>query len=164
MNIPTPYQEYLEDQKELSALQNKSYTRDIIWSVEHIHRDLESDFMSGWGLKKDAYRRAERLFCKLGSPDRLWDHMSFFQTSALSPLGLGRLVIVTQPYLEPYPIGMPVAKEHSAHSLADFARGIYKHRGIEVVVANEWAYYFPGSASMLLLSFPPIVVEQGVVK
>src|ERR1700735_3858501 len=106
---------------------------------DKLYRELEARFMAAWQFGPD--RR--RLACRLKEnvrirPDRNisgFDHCTFY-TGAND-----RRIVVTQPY------GNDEAALKAGLALDE-------KMSPEIIVATDWAFYFPGHADLIIIKFP----------
>lgn len=103
-----------------------------------LRKKLRQRFMSGFKLKPDRLKVAERLYDRFirtalrPQGDVPFEHKDFFRRD-------GKLVIASQPY------GFDRAE------LERWATDV----GAKFTVANEWGFYYPGRASLFWIEFTP---------
>jgi hypothetical protein len=113
---------------------------------KELSTQLRGEFATAWHLAPDRKKRTEHLHDKLcrlyaETRERLsgLDHCTYYT-------GLhNQRVIVTQPYGEPL-----------AYIEAELKRGLTldDRMSPQVIPATEWAFYYPGHANLIILSFP----------
>ena len=107
-----------------------------------LRKQLETEFMATWGFAPDRLRLGSRLCSTIrsfrkkdGNPIEGFDHYTFYTAAD------DQRVIVTQPY---------------GKFAAQLKRDLTLDKGIapEIIVATQWAFYYPGHADMIVLKFP----------
>ncbi len=105
-------------------------------------KQLEKEFMAAWGSAPDRIRLGSRLCSTIarfrkkdGKPIEGFDHCTFYTAPG------DQRVIVTQPY---------------GKFAAQLKRDLTLDKGVapEIIVATQWAFYYPGHADMIVLKFP----------
>lgn len=130
MNRPTPSAIYREQQQELRELTeaNVPTGRKL-----RLQRSLEKMFVEAWGFDRDHRRLSYGLGMRLQSSGL--DHCTYYAGA------LDERVIVTQPY-----------GEFASELRRDFT--LDDGTAPEVIEASDWAFYYPGHASLVVLVFP----------
>jgi len=102
-------------------------------------RALESDFMRAWGFERARGQAATSIRAMAGRVCEGFDHCTYYHD-----LDSSDTVIVTQPYARAETL---VGKMERALSLGNWLRP-------QVIAAPEWAFYYPGHATLIILKFP----------
>jgi hypothetical protein len=134
-----PEKSYINLQRELQTLMEQKSQPDRRRQLE---AELQSKFMAAWKLQPDRLRLSERLAgvikclpSKTGGTINDIEHCSYY-TGAND-----QRVIVTQPY-----------------AIIDngLRRDLWSNEKMvpEIIVATEWAFYYPGHAALIILKFP----------
>jgi|ERR1700722_6414994 len=138
-----PDASYVEMQSELRTLRDR---HDLPARQKELSIQSEAKFKAAWKLGADRLRLAARLRAKLSELTKRQgqriaglDHCTYYAGMR------GQRVIVSQPY------GKPFGAVES-----ELKRALTLDSGIspQVISATEWAYYHPGSADLIILSFP----------
>jgi hypothetical protein len=109
-------------------------------AILSIQEELEAEFVRAWGLSDDT--RGQSLEMKMMAARNCdgFDHCTFYYEAKT-----GSHVVVTQPYLEPAEV-----VEWLTNGLV--VRGQIKPG---IIAAPEWAFYYPGYATLIVVKFPP---------
>ena len=102
-----------------------------------LKRFLESTFRHAWKFKRDPHARALNFRYRMVTLDSTagFDHCSYFSGPN------GTLIIVTQPYDDPIP---------------ELREGLDRaNLTADLIPAPEWAFYYPGRATLVILRFSP---------
>ena len=113
-----------------------------------IEKQLEMKFMEAWGLAHDRLR----LGCKLANAVRI-----FSRKDGGCVRGLDHCTYYTGPYDQRIIVTQPYGS-----TLIEIQEDLNLGNGIcpEIVDATEWAFYYPGHASMFIVKFPFGFAEQ----
>jgi hypothetical protein len=105
---------------------------------QNIKHALESRFASAWHFLPDRRQLSRKLYDSLNVPGL--DHCEFYTTE------IDQRVIVTQPY-----------GDFEAELIRTLTLSLEMQP--EITTANEWAFYYPGKASLVIMKFPSNYVK-----
>ena len=100
---------------------------------------LESEFMRAWGFERDRSSVPKSIRMIVARVCEGFDHCTYYRD-----LDSTDTVIVTQPYTEAEEL---VPNLERGLSLGNWLRP-------KIVPAPEWAFYYPGRATLIVLKFP----------
>ena len=112
-------------------------TRSAALSIEE---ELEAEFVRAWALSDDADGVSLEMKMMAARNCSGFDHCTCYYESETRSH-----VVVTQPYLEP------------GEAVELLTRGLIVGDRIQpgIIAAPEWAFYYPGRATLVVLKFPP---------
>jgi len=122
--------------------------------IREIESQLEKEFMAAFSFGLDRYGLARRikqepLFDFSYSND--FDHCTFYRSGEL-------LTVVSQPYWCHYSLfgTSDELNHHCSKPVNELlaTTNISPSAKVSVIPACEWSFYYPGSASLVILSFP----------
>jgi hypothetical protein len=109
-----------------------------------IQEELEAEFAHAWGLSCDpdgALHEMKMMAARnCNTFEHCFDHCTCYYEAETKSC-----VVVTQPYLEPGEV-----VESLTHSLV-----VPGQVEPGIIAAPEWAFYYPGHATMIVVKFPP---------
>jgi hypothetical protein len=132
-----PSKRYIEKQRShKNLLDQPGESEDLARKHE---RALESDFMRAWGFEHARGKAAMSIRAMAGRVCEGFDHCTYYHE-----LDSSDTVIVTQPYARAETL---VEKLQRGLSLGNWLRP-------QIIAAPEWAFYYPGQATLIILKFP----------
>ncbi len=134
---PAPSKDFIERQRELQRLLDlRGETRTAALSLEE---ELEGYFVSAWGFSPDIGGHAREMKMMAGRACDGFDHCTFYYDPATKAQ-----VVVTQPYVDAEEV---VEEMTRGLTLGNWATP-------EIIAAPEWAFYYPGRATLVIVKFP----------
>lgn len=139
---PVPSKCYIERQlsvKRLYEIKNgQGYTK-----ARPICERLEAEFAQAWDFSSENEERGIEIMQMASKTTRTFDHCRWYSEPATKGY-----VVVTQPYLEP-----EEAVENIAEALT------FGERMPQIIAAPEWAFYYPGRATLVVVKFSPAYIR-----
>lgn len=135
---PRPSRHYQEQQRETRRLLDLPIAMHYI-ALLSLQAQLEAEFVQAWGFTLDLDGRALELKQLAAQTCRGFDHCTCY-----SEPRTGAHIVVTQPYL---PTEQAVQILTERLTIVPWLRP-------EIIPAPEWAFYYPGWATLTIVKFP----------
>jgi hypothetical protein len=136
---PTPSPRFIEQQRlcqRLLDIPGGSGTN----AASSPKEQLEAEFVQAWGFTHEREEQALEMKMMAAKRSLAFDHCTWYYEPAT-----GAYVVVTQPYLE---------TQEAIDEILD-ALTVEGWMKPEVLGAPEWAFYYPGHATLVVVKLPP---------
>jgi hypothetical protein len=136
---PVPSEQYVQRQREVCRLYDTTGAAGLI-PASSIKSQLEAEFVRAWRFSNDLDGRAHEMKMMAGRNSDGFDHCTWYYEAET-----GSHVVVTQPYFEPQEV------------IETLREGLVVEGKVEpeLIAAPEWAFYYPGHATLVVVKFSP---------
>jgi hypothetical protein len=136
---PTPSPRFIQQQRQYQLLQDIPGGWATI-AAASLEEQLEEEFVRAWGFTRHREEQALEMKMMAAKRSTAFDHCTWYYEPATSAY-----VVVTQPYLE----------TQEAIDCISAALTVERWIKPEVLGAPEWAFYYPGHATLVVVKLPP---------